>query len=710
MSAEATPASASRMETFKNLISSIRPAKIQLQRPQQQAIPPQSSPSTPPSTNLFSPEDITSTLIHTGLEFKLARSVSQTYLDRAVQLQLASQSRLAAAQRDITPKARSSKVVSSLSQLQSKLRKSQERVYRRELKILFDKTIALAKDRLAKAKQPTEETSDDEDGQRLRTQSAEGSDEDPAAGDDGAANEADEKAFKEMSARSSVLLAKMYERGITFPKRHEKIRLSQETGLTYRQIGIWFSNRRERNRPGRGRESNSINASALELKSSHNGTRESTAESATDSDIIPAQPSLRAIPPPIHVRRDAMQIGSLNDGETVATPAEEKSWGSDDSSGLSAQSTLDSLTGCGPSLTASVATLDSVLPPSIEILPSSQSLDAPTADFFFHNLVPPAPNHNSAQGMFDFNGSQAQTLIMPPSMDLSVPMPLDEAGSNTHSLDFSSIFTFEPPVSTRPNVTFVTGVTATGAPSLSFPNLDVVNKYAVDTSFHNSGGTGVDAGLDSTGSFLEDLVAAHSLVPTPSDVNMSVMDFNTLLGLAPQQLQQHVPTESGPPPIHHHSKPKPFAPAPPSSASRPTSASRGLVSPSHAGSSSRPVSSFGTKRRSSRSPPPSSHCTAFLQSSSPAPITVAPSPPATNPATHPSDERASKRFKNMDGLSSPSTASTVTTLTLPSPTVSNLPAPPIPDRNTKNLPASSARRMASAGVTVMPLRNPVVQQ
>ncbi|KAG8951064.1 hypothetical protein FRC03_012671 [Tulasnella sp. 419] len=105
------------------------------------------------------------------------------------------------------------------------------------------------------------------------------------------------------------------------------------------------------------------------------------------------------------------------------------------------------------------------------------------ADFFFHNLVPPAANHNSAQGMFEFNGSQAQTLVMPTSMDLSVPMPLDESGSNGHSLDLSSIFTFEPPASTRSNVSFMTGVTATGAPSLSFRNLDVVNKYAIDSSF-----------------------------------------------------------------------------------------------------------------------------------------------------------------------------------------------------------------------------------
>ncbi|KAG8916477.1 hypothetical protein FRC02_003807 [Tulasnella sp. 418] len=85
--------------------------------------------------------------------------------------------------------------------------------------------------------------SDNEEGQRLRIQSAEESDEDPAAGDDGDANKADEQVFKEMSVCSSTLLAKMYERTITFPKRHRKIRLSQETGLTYRQIGIWFSNR-----------------------------------------------------------------------------------------------------------------------------------------------------------------------------------------------------------------------------------------------------------------------------------------------------------------------------------------------------------------------------------------------------------------------------------------------------------------------------------
>lgn len=31
----------------------------------------------------------------------------------------------------------------------------------------------------------------------------------------------------------------MYELGFHFPRRHEKIKLAEATGLTYRQIGIW---------------------------------------------------------------------------------------------------------------------------------------------------------------------------------------------------------------------------------------------------------------------------------------------------------------------------------------------------------------------------------------------------------------------------------------------------------------------------------------
>ncbi|KAG8917357.1 hypothetical protein FRC02_003152 [Tulasnella sp. 418] len=82
-------------------------------------------------------------------------------------------------------------------------------------------------------------------------------------------------------------------------------------------------------------------------------------------------------------------------------------------------------------------------------------------------------------------------------------MPLHEARSNTHSLDLSSIFRFKPPESMRPNVTFITSVTATGALSWSFTNLDVVNKFALPLN----GGTGVDAGLDSAEGSDEDSAA-----------------------------------------------------------------------------------------------------------------------------------------------------------------------------------------------------------
>ncbi|KAG8918854.1 hypothetical protein FRC02_002081 [Tulasnella sp. 418] len=189
MLAEVTSAFALQIETFKNLISSIHSAKIQLQWPQQQAIPPQSSPSTPSSTDLFSLEY--NLYSHSHWVEVQTRQIGITNLPRSSE--------------PAPPK--SSPVSASYNQSSRSLK---NKFTGRNSKFSLTRHIALTKDRLAKAKQPTEETSDNEQGQHLQIQSAEESDEDPADGDDRAANKVDKQVFKEMSVCSSVLLTKMY--------------------------------------------------------------------------------------------------------------------------------------------------------------------------------------------------------------------------------------------------------------------------------------------------------------------------------------------------------------------------------------------------------------------------------------------------------------------------------------------------------------------
>ncbi|KAG8927954.1 hypothetical protein FRC01_006666 [Tulasnella sp. 417] len=287
MSAEqASLSSSSSSLSVSRLLSTIRGAKSRLQNERPRTTPNSVHPPPPAiSHNLPAPEDITSRLASDlGLEFRVARKVSQVYVDKAVELQFLSQKRMGSTHKKIIRTARSSKAVADVNQLQNMLRDSQKRFYKRDIRSLLKQTTEMAKACYPNARAPELEDTEDEDATsptlKARGNSADGSDDEGADGESGGgpADAEDEKALQDMSVLSSCILTRMYEKGHTFPRRHEKIKLAEATGLTYRQIGIWYSNRRERNRPGR---KNGLAPSSSFADSVSAATRESTVEIST---------------------------------------------------------------------------------------------------------------------------------------------------------------------------------------------------------------------------------------------------------------------------------------------------------------------------------------------------------------------------------------------------------------------------------------------
>ncbi|KAG8906746.1 hypothetical protein FRB99_006237 [Tulasnella sp. 403] len=239
--------SPSLSDSLKSFLQTIRSAKAASSPGQSTS--PKFTQSPPISYDLPAPEDITSRLSEKHLPFKLARKVSQSYVEKAVDLQFHFQH----GQRHhskIISAAEASPYTSNISHLQSKLCASQKTAYKTHLQSLLNQTISLAKDGYTQPE--PEETEDEEPAPSTCKLPADGTEEDEdGEGERSQANPEDEQALQNMSARASALLSMMYERGFTFPRRWEKIKLAEATGLTYRQIGIWYSNRRERNRPGR---------------------------------------------------------------------------------------------------------------------------------------------------------------------------------------------------------------------------------------------------------------------------------------------------------------------------------------------------------------------------------------------------------------------------------------------------------------------------
>ncbi|KAG9018225.1 hypothetical protein FRB90_011860 [Tulasnella sp. 427] len=310
---EYPPSSSSRPSSTRRLLAVIRAAKSRFQneRPRTPVHPP------PPSSShqLPAPEDITSRLASKlGLNFKAARRISQAYVDKAVELQFLSQNRMSATQRRIVRTARRTESVNSFDVLQSKLRESQEQFYKHDIQSLLQQTMEMTEANHPHTGAPKQEETDEETEEEdqdtnhpspdVPSETLQGSydEDDEDSGDDGPADAEDVKALQNMEPRSICILAGMYHKGHTLPRRFEKIKLAEATGLTYRQIGIWYSNRRERNRPNREDDDeysdsgspfgfeDSPRGSTVEISTSERGTSE-----PSSSPMVHAKHSFKEI-------------------------------------------------------------------------------------------------------------------------------------------------------------------------------------------------------------------------------------------------------------------------------------------------------------------------------------------------------------------------------------------------------------------------------
>lgn len=416
---------------MSRLLSTIRGAKSRLQNERPRSTPNSVHPPPPAiSHNLPAPEDITSRLASDlGLEFRAARKVSQVYVDKAVELQFLSQKRMGSTHKKIIRTARSSKAVADVNQVQNMLRDSQKRFYKRDIRSLLNQTMEMAKTCYPKTRATELEDTEDEDATsptpKTRGESADASDDEGADGESGGgpANAEDEKALQDMSVLSSCILTRMYEKGHTFPRRHEKIKLAEATGLTYRQIGIWYSNRRERNRPGRkgGLAPSSSFTSAA--------TRESTVEISTTG-----RETAEATSPVVQTHYGFSQLNFANDNgfATSLTGAQDlQAEMDDDMVATEVEDELDSPAGQDgsmdgsrvTSLSTSVSNLESMFAPgdsqtsvdsysdpwasmfatSFVDLPAEPSTNAPTFDFSLPTETPAEPSCSTATMSIDFN-------------------------------------------------------------------------------------------------------------------------------------------------------------------------------------------------------------------------------------------------------------------------------------------------------------------
>ncbi|KAG9051313.1 hypothetical protein FS837_009580 [Tulasnella sp. UAMH 9824] len=432
--ASSSSSSSSSSLSVSRLLATIRGAKSRLQNERPRTT---SSPVHPPppaiSHNLPAPEDITSRLASDlGLEFKVARKVSQVYVDKAVELQFLSQKRMASTHKKIIRTARSSKAVADVNQLQNMLRDSQKRFYKRDIRSLLKQTTEMAKACYPNTRATEADDTEDEDATsptlQARGNSADGSDDEGADGESGGgpADAEDEKALQDMSVLSSCILTRMYEKGHTFPRRHEKIKLAEATGLTYRQIGIWYSNRRERNRPGR---KNGLAPTSSFADSVSAATRESTVEISTSGR------ETEATSPVVQPHYGFSQLNFANDNRLAPSLSRAQDLQADlddDMAATEVEDELDSPAGQDGSLDGSRITsvstsasnlesmfvaagdsqssVDSYSDPWASVfggsfvdLPAESSASAPTFDFSLPTETPAEPSCSTATMSIDFH-------------------------------------------------------------------------------------------------------------------------------------------------------------------------------------------------------------------------------------------------------------------------------------------------------------------
>ncbi|KAG8881165.1 hypothetical protein FRB98_004516 [Tulasnella sp. 332] len=258
------PPPRSRINSLKGLFSSIRDSRsrIKHQRTKGPKVP--SAPALPSS--LAPPVDITTTLLDRGMKFNDARAVSSAFIDQGVKVQFASQQRHAKTQKNALRRARTSKVMENIGHFQEKLRNTQQKIYNSDLHSLFRKTMGMVETTFpAPTVVDLSDSDDDEEAEEQPRRVVEATTdnmedevaEETVEDDDIAApaSKEEQNAMGELTPEITAVLIDIYNNGFVFPDRQEKIKLAQATNLTYRQIGIWFSNRRDRQRKAEAKAS-----------------------------------------------------------------------------------------------------------------------------------------------------------------------------------------------------------------------------------------------------------------------------------------------------------------------------------------------------------------------------------------------------------------------------------------------------------------------
>ncbi|KAG8989541.1 hypothetical protein FRB93_003605 [Tulasnella sp. JGI-2019a] len=276
--AQPLPSPRSRINTLKGLFSSIRDSRARIMHERSKGPKTPSTPALP--SELTPPVDITTRLLERGMPFTDARAVSSAFIDNGVQVQFASQQRHAKTQKKALRRARTSKVMENIGHFQEKLRNTQQKIYNSDLRSLFDKTMGMVKSAptvvdLSDSEEDEEEIVEQPQVVQVADEELDGEVLVETVQDDEAsapATNEEQNVMGEVTPEVTAVLIDVYNHGFTFPDRQEKIKLAQTTNLTYRQIGIWFSNRRDRQRKA-------------EAKAATHNDEESESESGADSDI-----------------------------------------------------------------------------------------------------------------------------------------------------------------------------------------------------------------------------------------------------------------------------------------------------------------------------------------------------------------------------------------------------------------------------------------
>ncbi|KDQ19739.1 hypothetical protein BOTBODRAFT_142470 [Botryobasidium botryosum FD-172 SS1] len=232
MAPDAAPSSTSAIDCLKRIICACEDI--------QQRFPTVGDPaalhsdaSPPPSLTLAAPPDIIPQLSALGLSEDVARSLSAIYVEKVESLRHAHRTQFTASYAQLSQLPRPHESV-PMSRLAEKLQAASEKVFSRNCARFIEEALHLARVRV----QPEE-----------ADESSVDSDDNGGASSDSWSDESDDEGeTQNLDPKFYPVLENLYQKNIHFPKRHEKAHLSRLTGLSYRQVGVWFQNRRERDR------------------------------------------------------------------------------------------------------------------------------------------------------------------------------------------------------------------------------------------------------------------------------------------------------------------------------------------------------------------------------------------------------------------------------------------------------------------------------